>query len=157
MLKDESGNRRFYGTYRGVVVDNNDPDGNRRLKLKVPQVLGEQITGWSWGIDKPNIKLASPAVGQGVLVHFEGGDPSFPIWSGVSGTNKSTGSDIYIKQFSSIPTSTAIKTTTFSDGTKAVDLVDTLTALSSGTYFNLDGGVPDSVYGGVTGIDGGGI
>ena len=31
---------RFYGKYRGIVVDNQDPSKLGRLKLKVPSVLG---------------------------------------------------------------------------------------------------------------------
>ena len=34
--------RRFYGKYRGIVVDNQDPSKLGRLKLKVPSVLGKR-------------------------------------------------------------------------------------------------------------------
>jgi hypothetical protein len=81
MIKDESGNRRFIGVYRGVVVDNNDPLGKSRLRLQIPQVLLEEETGWAWGIF-PNIAVTLPEIGDGVFVSFEGGDPSFPIWLG---------------------------------------------------------------------------
>ena len=40
--------RKFYGKYRGLVVDNNDPEQLGRLKLKVPSVMGKEVvTGWA--------------------------------------------------------------------------------------------------------------
>jgi microcystin-dependent protein len=81
MIIDHYGNRRFYGTYRGLVVDNNDPLGKKRVRLKIPQVLFDQITDWSWGVFTAGVEYAAPSVGQGVFVTFEGGDPSFPIWT----------------------------------------------------------------------------
>ena len=39
--------KRFYGLYRGVVVDNNDPYSRNRLKLRVPQVTGSAVTNWA--------------------------------------------------------------------------------------------------------------
>lgn len=40
----------YFGIYRGVVIDNNDPDQKGRLRLLVPQVLGEAVTDWAWPI-----------------------------------------------------------------------------------------------------------
>lgn len=39
---------KFYGIYRGVVLDRSDPEGRYRLRVKVPQVTGEASTGWVW-------------------------------------------------------------------------------------------------------------
>lgn len=50
MLFDIGPDKRFYGIYRALVVDNNDPDGAGRLTLKVPQVLGDATTTWAWPI-----------------------------------------------------------------------------------------------------------
>jgi hypothetical protein len=33
--------QRFYGKYRGFVVDNADPELLSRLKLQVPSILGD--------------------------------------------------------------------------------------------------------------------
>lgn len=82
MIKDSYGNRRFYGVYRGIVVDANDPLNQGRLKLNVPQVLFDQVTNWAWGCVQPGVIIAIPTVGTGVFVTFEGGDPSYPIWMG---------------------------------------------------------------------------
>lgn len=76
---------RFYGKYRGLVRDVNDPTNRGRLSVTVPAVLHEEE---SWAM--PCVPYAGddigsfllPAVGSGVWVEFEGGDPSFPIWSG---------------------------------------------------------------------------
>jgi hypothetical protein len=86
MIKDEFGNRRFYGVYRGIVTNNADPLNRNRVKLQVPQVLLEEETGWSWGNSSLGITDVVPPLGTSVWVMFEGGDPSFPVWSGISGT-----------------------------------------------------------------------
>lgn len=76
---------RYFGKFRGTVVDNADPQSRGRIKVSVPAVLdtleiwavpcvpyaGDQV-GW----------FAMPPVGAGVWVEFEAGDPSFPIWVG---------------------------------------------------------------------------
>lgn len=83
MIKDSDGKTRFYGVYRGVVVDTRDPLNKNRIRLQVPQVLANQVTSWAWPIvGVSNIQTSTPTVGEGVFVMFEGGDPSFPLWSG---------------------------------------------------------------------------
>lgn len=76
--------QRFYGKYRGVVVDV-DP-ATMRIKASVPSVLPLTPTGWC----APCVPYAGPQVGflmlpdigSGVWIEFEGGDVSFPIWTG---------------------------------------------------------------------------
>lgn len=83
MIKDAYGNPRFYGVYRGVVKDTNDPISKFRVKVQVPQVLSDATTEWAWPIAPvSNMMVSTPNVGDGVFVMFEGGDPSFPLWSG---------------------------------------------------------------------------
>lgn len=43
-----SSENMFYGVYRGVCVDNADPLEKNRIKLKVPQILGQEISDWAW-------------------------------------------------------------------------------------------------------------
>jgi hypothetical protein len=86
MIHDGYGNRRFYGFYRGVVAENQDPRGEFRLKLKIPQVLHDQISDWAWSVHQPGVARSIPKIGTGVWVTFEGGDPSYPIWTGTFNT-----------------------------------------------------------------------
>ncbi len=80
--------RRFFGKYRGLVVDNADPELLGRLKVRVPSVLGnEVVTGWAlpclpYGGDADQGMLFIPEVGAGVWVEFEEGDLEFPVWVG---------------------------------------------------------------------------
>jgi len=80
--------RRFYGKYRGFVVDNADPEQLGRLKLKVPSLLGpDVVTGWAlpctpYGGDANQGMLFIPEVGAGVWVECEEGDCEFPVWVG---------------------------------------------------------------------------
>ena len=80
--------RRFYGKYRGLVVDNADPEHLGRLKLRVPSVLGDSVvTGWAmpcvpYGGDANQGMVFIPEVAAGVWVEFEEGDLEFPIWVG---------------------------------------------------------------------------
>jgi type VI secretion system (T6SS) baseplate-like injector VgrG len=80
--------RRFYGKYRGFVVNNTDPKRLGRLTLRIPSVLGSEVTsGWAmpclpYGGQKNQGFLYIPDVGAGVWVEFEEGDLEFPIWVG---------------------------------------------------------------------------
>ncbi|HEX2187455.1 MAG TPA: phage baseplate assembly protein V, partial [Longimicrobiaceae bacterium] len=84
----EESERRFYGKYRGFVVDNDDPEQLGRLRLVVPSVLGpEVVTGWAaacvpYGGAAGMGTLFVPEVDAGVWVEFEEGDLEFPVWVG---------------------------------------------------------------------------
>ena len=79
---------RFYGKYRGIVVDNQDPAKLGRLKLSVPSVLGSDVvTGWAmpctpYGGAANQGFLYIPDAGAAVWTEFEEGDLEFPIWVG---------------------------------------------------------------------------
>ena len=76
----------FYGKYRGVVSDVHDPLQLGRVRATVPDVLGDQESGWAmpcapFGGDQVGF-FALPTVGAGVWIEFEQGAPDRPIWSG---------------------------------------------------------------------------
>lgn len=64
--------------YRGVCVENDDPAGMGRIRVRVPQVLSG-VTGWAtpaWTVEDREVHPDDcvPDVGQGVWVLFEGPD-----------------------------------------------------------------------------------
>lgn len=82
---------KWYGKYRGFIRDSNDPERLGRCRLEVPAVLGvgrENWSDWAWpcfpygGNDDTGMFLI-PEEGASVWAEFEGGDPQYPIWSGV--------------------------------------------------------------------------
>jgi hypothetical protein len=80
------GTKHLHGVYRAVVKDNRDPDNLRRLKLQV-ETSGGEVTDWAWPI---NATAKPPAIGQGVFVAYQGGDPEYPLWIGTFGTASTT-------------------------------------------------------------------
>jgi hypothetical protein len=82
-------NKKYFGKYRGTVLNNVDPELRGRLMLTVPDVLGAIPSSWA----EPCVPLAGPTgppmgiyfvppIGAGVWVEFEAGSPDYPIWSG---------------------------------------------------------------------------
>lgn len=80
---------KYFGKYRGTVLNNIDPERRGRLTLVVPDVLTVLPTTWA----EPCVPLAGPTgppmgvymvppIGAGVWVEFEQGDPNYPIWVG---------------------------------------------------------------------------
>jgi hypothetical protein len=77
---------KFYGKYRGTVINNVDPLQIGRIQVMVPDVSNLVPTSWAM----PCVPLAGkqegtfflPQVGAGVWVEFEQGDPDYPIWVG---------------------------------------------------------------------------
>lgn len=79
--------RQYFGKYRGFVADNEDPEQRGRLKLKVPTVLGEEVTGWALpclpfgGLANQGLFLV-PEPDSQIWVEFEEGNLDQPIWTG---------------------------------------------------------------------------
>ena len=77
---------KFFGKYRGVVLNNVDPERRGRLLVEVPDVQGLVPASWAMpcvpfsGIQAGHFVV--PPMGAGVWVEFEQGDPEYPIWVG---------------------------------------------------------------------------
>lgn len=79
---------RHWGKYRGFVADRNDPERLGRLKVRVPSLLADAITGWAWPV-APYAGagiglLAIPQEEDLVWVEFEEGQLERPLWSGAA-------------------------------------------------------------------------
>jgi hypothetical protein len=81
--------QKFFGKYRGTVINNVDPLMEGRLMVEVPDVLSLSPSSWAL----PCVPLAGPTgppmgvylvppPGAGVWIEFEKGDPDYPIWVG---------------------------------------------------------------------------
>ena len=77
---------RYWGKYRGTVLNNVDPLQIGRIQALVPDVSGIAPTSWAMpclpygGINAG--MFAVPLPGSGVWIEFEQGDPDYPIWVG---------------------------------------------------------------------------
>jgi len=89
--------KRYYGTYRGIVVDTNDPEERGRVRVLVPSIghkTPEDVHPHIWALPKfPGLSVGKkgaqmhgvywPAdVDDQVWVEFESGDTKFPIYCG---------------------------------------------------------------------------
>jgi hypothetical protein len=78
--------KRYYGKYRGTVIENVDPMQIGRVLAQVPDVQGMTPTSWAM----PCVPAAGiqsgcfivPGIGSQVWIEFEQGDPDYPIWTG---------------------------------------------------------------------------
>lgn len=78
--------QRFYGKYRGTVLNNIDPMQQGRIQAVVPDVTALLPSSWAM----PCLPLAGintgvftvPPIGAGVWIEYEKGDADYPIWVG---------------------------------------------------------------------------
>jgi hypothetical protein len=77
---------RYYGKYRGTVIENIDPQQIGRILVMVPDVLGMTPSSWAMPcVPAAGIQAGMfivPPIGSGVWIEFEQGDPDYPIWTG---------------------------------------------------------------------------
>ena len=81
-----NGAKKFFGKYRGTVVNNIDPMQIGRIMAIVPDVGNLVPSSWAM----PCVPIANkasgvyvvPQIGSGVWIEYEHGDPDFPIWVG---------------------------------------------------------------------------
>jgi len=78
--------KRYFGKYRGTVLNNIDPLQMGRILVIVPDVSSVSPSSWAMPcLPVGGIQMgifAVPVVGAGVWVEFEHGDPDRPIWTG---------------------------------------------------------------------------
>lgn len=79
---------RYYGKYRAFVSDNADPENRGRLRLQIPDALGDNIiSGWAlpcapYGGSAGLGFFFIPDKDAGVWVEFEQGNLDYPVWVG---------------------------------------------------------------------------
>lgn len=88
-MTESTSDRKFWGKYRGTVVQNIDPELRGRIMCLVPDVLGPTPSSWceacaplAGPTGAPMGVYMVPPIGAGVWVEFEQGDPGRPIWTG---------------------------------------------------------------------------
>lgn len=83
---DSPNSHRYFGKYRGTVVNNIDPEQRGRILAIVPDVSSLIPTTWALPC-LPVLGMQMglytvPMIGSGVWIEFEQGDPDYPIWVG---------------------------------------------------------------------------
>lgn len=77
---------RFYGKYRGIVTNVNDPENLGRIRARVPEVLDDVESPWALPCTpyagNGSGAYTIPPKDAGVWIEFEAGDPARPVWTG---------------------------------------------------------------------------
>lgn len=78
--------QEYFGKYRGIVTNVNDPKNMGRIKAQVPAVTGDSETVWClpclpYAGNGYGLKFL-PSVGDCVWIEFERGKVNYPIWTG---------------------------------------------------------------------------
>lgn len=88
-MSEGKAGKKWWGKYKGTVVQNADPEFRGRIMCTVPTVLGLTPSSWceacaplAGPTGPPMGVYMVPPIGAGVWVEFEGGDPNKPIWTG---------------------------------------------------------------------------
>jgi uncharacterized protein involved in type VI secretion and phage assembly len=124
MIQDANGSARYYGKYRGTVLNNIDPLQIGRLQVQVPDV--NALTPTTWATPCPPLAgptgppmgvFLVPPIGAGVWVEFEQGDPEYPIWVGC---RWGSAADIPTLAFAGLPISPSIVLQTAGQNTIAI-------------------------------------
>ena len=125
---------RYYSSYLGWVIENNDPDGQNKILVSVPTVWARNdYSKWafprsSYSGEGYGMQLL-PNVGDMVSITFENGNPKYPRWDyahHLKGKKPAEFKDITTKGFIT-PNGTKILLTINEDGSEDLKII------SSGT------------------------
>ena len=72
--------KKYYGKYRGTVINNVDPMQMGRIQAIVPDTSSLIPTSWAMPCVAGVVMV--PQVGSNVWMEFEQGDLDYPIWTG---------------------------------------------------------------------------
>ncbi len=119
----------YFGKYRGVVSDNQDPDQRGRLRATVADVYGEDDSPWAL----PAVPYAGSQVGfymipplnSWVWFEFEKGDPDYPVWTGCFWGDSQLPSEASSPDVKLVKTASATITLDDTSGSNAVKLETT--------------------------------
>ena len=88
-MSEGKAGKKWWGKYKGTVVQNADPEFRGRIMCTVPTVLGLTPSSWceacaplAGPTGPPMGVYMVPPIGAGVWIEFEQGDPDYPIWVG---------------------------------------------------------------------------
>lgn len=77
---------KYFGKYRGTVVQNVDPEQRGRIMAMVPDVSSLIPTTWALACvpltGKSMGSYIVPQIGSGVWIEYEQGDIDYPVWTG---------------------------------------------------------------------------
>jgi len=88
-LQDATQDESYDGYIIGTVVENNDPDGIARIKVRVTNVMDSDLGPSPWCLPSKHSPFGqgqgygvygSPAVGSPVRIKFQNGDPNYPVY-----------------------------------------------------------------------------
>jgi hypothetical protein len=117
--------KRFFGKYRGTVVNNVDPLQQGRLMVSVADVYGMLPSTWAlpcvpFAGPHMGASFVPPPIGGSVWVEFEQGDPQMPIWVGCFwDTQRTLGAMAMVTSVELLPSATL---ETFTSGIGISDL-----------------------------------
>ncbi|MCA9933412.1 MAG: hypothetical protein KC415_05780 [Anaerolineales bacterium] len=134
----------FYGKYRGTVVDNGDPNGIGRIKARVPDIFGDEDSGWAL----PSLPYAGDRVGlflippedAWVWIEFEGGNPDKPIWSGCFWTEGTTPDTSGAVEKKILKTDAGTLTIDDSEGSITIETADGMTIILNSEGIEINAG-----------------
>lgn len=85
-INDESGFRRYFGKYKGTVVNTLDPKNEGRVLVSVPEISAAPLLNWATVVTPigglQHGLFAPLMLNTKVYVEFESGDPDYPIVTG---------------------------------------------------------------------------